>query len=182
MKHLRPARALLCVIVAAMALAGCGGGGGGPEGAGSKEEGPLDEALQTAITHFWEGTGVPADLPIRFGYKYRTRDDSKSCEHLAEGERWYAERTSVLNQGERDQKTLVDATVAYLEREGFTISRWKTSATDAPVAYGFIGHRDTTAISVDIGHAGRADLTVRMGPCATPTLNGFTQPLFERIG
>jgi hypothetical protein len=185
MSRLRPGRSLLCVIFAAMALAGCGGGdpgsGGDPGGSGTREEGPLDEALAAAITHFWEGTGVPADVPIRFGYKYRTRDDSKSCEHLAETDRWYAERTSVLNQGERDQQAMVDGTVAYLEREGFTISRWKTSAPDAPVAYGFIGHRETTAVSVDIGHQGRTDLTVRMGPCATPTLDGFSQPLFTRI-
>jgi hypothetical protein len=178
---LRPVSTLLCVIVAAMALAGCGGGGD-PRGAGTTEEGPLDQELAAAITRFWEGTGVPADLPLRFGYKYRTRDGSKNCEHLAEGNRWYAERTSVLNPGERAQQTMVDGTVGYLQREGFTISRWKTSATDAPVAYGFIGHRDTTAISVDIDDEGRTDLTVRMGPCATPTLDGFTQPLFERIG
>ena len=174
-------RVLRCVIVAAMALAACGGGddtGGG----GATEEGPLDTALTAAVTHFWEGTGVPVDLPLRFGYKYRTRDGSKSCEHLPKEERWYAERTSVLNGGELDQKTMVDGTDAYLQREGFTITRWKTGAADAPVAYGFIGHRDTTAVSVDIDDEGRTDLTVRMGPCATPTLNGFTQPLFERIG
>jgi len=174
-------RAFFCVIVGAMALAGCGGGGGSG-GTGSSEEGPLDEALKAAITHFWVGTGVPDDLPLRFGYQYDTHTETKSCQHLAEADRWYAERTSVLNQGERDQKTMVDATVAYLQREGFTISRWKTSATDAPVAYGFIGHRDTTAIEVDIDDQGRTDLAVRMGPCATPTLDGFTEPLYERIG
>ena len=181
MRPLRPVRAVLCVIVGAMALAGCGGGGGSG-GSASTEEGPLDEALKAAITHFWEGTGVPADLPIRFGYKYRTHTETKSCQHLAVDDRWYAERTSVLNLGERDQKAMVDAAVAYLEREGYTISRWKTRAPDAPVAYGFIGHRDTTAIEVDIGADGRTDLAVRMGPCATPTLDGFSEPLYERIG
>ncbi len=179
MRHVRPGRALLWVIVAAMALAGCGDGGNDME---SKVEGPLDEALTAAITHFWAGTGVPDDLPLRFGYQYSSHTDTKSCQHLAAADRWYAERTSVLNQGERDQKTMVDATVAYLQREGFTVSRWKTSATDAPVAYGFIGHRDTTAMEVDIDDQGRTDLAVRMGPCATPTLDGFTEPLYERIG
>lgn len=166
-------------MVAVMTLAGCGGGSGG---APSPEEGALDEALQAAITHFWEGTGVPVDRPQRFGYQYSSHKNTKSCQHLPEADRWYAERTSLLAHGERGQQTMVDATVAYLQREGFTISRWKTRATDAPVAYGFIGHRDTTAIEVDISDLGRTELAVRMGPCATPTLDGFTEPLYERIG
>lgn len=178
MSRSRPRRALAWVIVTAMAIAACGSDGGLAGGG----EGPLDEQLTAAITAFWEGTGVPTDLPIRFGYKYRTHRGTRSCQHLPEDDRWYAERTSVLNLGERDQATMMTATVAYLEREGFTISRWKTSSTTAPVAYGFIGHRDTTAIEVDIDATGRTDLAVRMGPCATPTLDEFTQPLYQRIG
>ncbi len=47
--------------------------------------------------------------------------------------------------------------------------------------FGFIGHKETTAIEVDIDDVGRTDLTVRMGPCATPTLDGFTEPLYQRM-
>jgi hypothetical protein len=164
------------VIVAVVALsAGCGGNGGGTGGR------PLEAEITAAIDHFWKGTSVAENVPIVFGYEYADHEDTDVCQHLAPKDRWYAQRTSLIEPGKVEQSAMTKATVDYLEREGFTISRWRTSSTEAPVIYGFIGHRDQTAIQVDVTDEGRTDLTVRMGPCATPTLDGYTEPLFERI-
>jgi hypothetical protein len=164
------------VIVAVVALsAGCGGNGGGTGGR------PLEVEVTTAIEHFWKGTNVPDGVPIVFSYEYADHEDTKVCQHLAPADRWFAQRTSLVEPGKLQQSAMTEATVSYLQREGFTISRWKRSAPEAPVTYGFIGHRDQTAVKVDVTPEGRTDLTVRMGPCATPTLDGFTEPLYERI-
>lgn len=165
------------VIVATMVIsAGCGG-----DDSGSGAEGPLYGEITEVIGAFWEGTGVSGDAPIVFGYDYQTHEDTKSCQDLAEDDRWYAERTSLVEPGKVTQAAMTEAAIAYLQREGFTVSRWRTSATDAPVALGFIGHKGDTAIEVDVSDDGRTDLAVRMGPCATQTLDGFTEPLYQRI-
>ena len=165
------------VIVLAMALsAGCGG-----NGTDTKGEGPLDAEITAAISAFWKGTGVADGVAQVFGYDYQTHKSTSRCQHLPEADRWYAERTSLVEPGKVAQSTMTEATRSYLEREGFTVTRWRTSATDAPVAYGFIGHKADTAIGVDVSDDGRTDLTVRMGPCATPTLDAFTEPLYQRI-
>jgi len=164
------------VIVAVVALsAGCGGNGGG---AGAR---PLEAEISAAIDHFWKGAGVPENVPVLFGYEYADHADTDVCQHLASKERWFAQRTSLVEPGKVEQSAMTKATVDYLQREGFTISRWKTSAADAPVTYGFIGHKEQTAIQVDVTGEGRTDLVLRMGPCATPTLDGYTEPPFERI-
>jgi hypothetical protein len=165
------------VVVAVMAVsAGCGG-----NGPGSGAEGPLDREITAAIGAFWDGTGVPDDVPIMFDYDHQTHRSTRSCQHLPEDDRWYAERTSLIEPGKVAQAPMSDATLTYLEREGFTVTRWRTTATAAPVAFGFIGHKGDTAIEVDVSDDGRTDLAVRMGPCATQTLDGFSEPLYERI-
>jgi hypothetical protein len=165
------------IIVAVVALsAGCGGNGGG--GTGGR---PLEAEITDAIHAFWQGTSVPEGVPILFAYEYADHEDTDVCQHLAPRDRWFAQRTSLVEPGKLEQSAMTTAAVAYLEGEGFTLSRWKTSAADAPVINGFIGHRDQTAIQVDVTDEGRTDLTVRMGPCATPTLDGFTEPLYQRI-
>ena len=164
------------VIVAAVALsAGCGGNGGGAGGR------PLEAEITAAIDHFWTGTGVPENDPVLFGYEYADHEDTDVCQQLAPKERWFAQRTSLLEPGKVEQSTMTKATDDYLQRQGFTISRWKTSAADAPVTYGYIGHKGQTAIQVDVTGQGRTDLVMRMGPCATPTLDGSSEPPFERI-
>jgi len=157
----RRTRALARVIVLAMALsAGCGG-----KSSDQKSDGPLDAEITAAINAFWKGTGVADGVAQVFGYDHQTHKSTGKCQHLPEADRWYAERTSIVEPGKVTQSAMTQATPAYLEREGFTVSRWRTSATDAPIGYGFIGHKADTAIGVDISADGRTDLTVRMGPC-----------------
>lgn len=163
------------VILLAMAV-GCGDSGNGA--------GPRDDQIVAAIDDFWEGIGVPADKPHLFGYQYQTHESTKSCQHLAEEDRWYADRGSRLAGDEQlTQAELHPASIEYLERSGFSIERWRTSSREAPVILGLIAHKgaDQTAIAVSVYANGTTQLNVRMGPCATPTLDAFTEPLYERV-
>lgn len=144
--------------------------------------GPLDDQIVATIRQVWEGIGVDPDEPHLYGYNYQTRPSSKSCQHLAEDDRWYAERASEMGRPGVSQAELHTTTIAYFKEAGYTVERWHTSAPDAPVDFGLIAHQDETAIKITIGDTASTLLSVRMGPCATPTLDGFTQPLYTPDG
>jgi hypothetical protein len=149
---------------AELACGGDGGEGGRPPA--WKE--PRDAEIRATLAAVWAAVGLRPEQVNVAEYAYTFAPDNTACAALEADDRWFGERGSSATAEERGQAEIEDAIVAYLEGEGFTVQRYRSTHPDSPARslQGVKGERVVYAVNV------------RSGPCA-PAFSRFDSDLFE---
>jgi alkanesulfonate monooxygenase SsuD/methylene tetrahydromethanopterin reductase-like flavin-dependent oxidoreductase (luciferase family) len=172
----RRRRGALAIVVAMSLGSGaelaCGDGEGRPPA--WKE--PRDAQIRETLDAVWAAVGLRPDQVDVAEYAYTFAPDSTACAQLAADDRWFGERGSSARAEGFGRAEIEDAIVAYLEGEGFTVQRYRSSHPDSP-ARSLQGVKGELVVyaSPDPGYA---SVNVRSGPCA-PAFSRFDSDLFE---
>jgi hypothetical protein len=137
---------------------------------------PRDAEIRETLDAVWAAVGLRPDQVDVAGYAYTFAPDNTACAALETEDRWFGERGSSAVAEGKGQAEIEDAIVAYLEGEGFTVQRYRSTHPDSP-ARSLQGVKGETVVyaSPDPGYA---SVNVRSGPCA-PAFSEFDTDLYE---
>jgi hypothetical protein len=156
----------------------CGGDGGegGEGGRPPAWKEPRDAEIRATLAAVWAAVGLRPEQVNVAEYAYTFAPDNTACAALESDDRWFGERGSSAVAEGRGQAEIEDAIVAYLEGEGFTVQRYRSTHPDSP-ARSLQGVKGELVVyaSPDPGYA---SVNVRSGPCA-PAFSRFDSDLFE---
>lgn len=167
--------------------AGAAFGCGDPPDASTDSDGrppasehPRDEEIVATLDALWVAVGIDTSLLTMGEYGYQFAPDSTSCTELDYDDRWLGFRGSLLPGNVIAQQGLESAITGFLEAEGFTVDRYRSTHPESSVR-AVRGVRGELVVEAILSGNGAADVSVQSGPCA-PTFGGFDPDLYQLEG
>ena len=144
--------------------------GGDSEGRPPAWKEPRDAEIRETLDAVWQAIGLRPEQVNVAEYAYTFAPDNTACAALESDDRWFGERGSSAVAEGRGQAEIEDAIVAYLEGEGFTVQRYRSTHPDSPAR----------SLQGDQGRAGGVRLArpgLRVGQRALGPVRPGLQPL-----